>query len=294
MDCMDFIVGASGRAGLLQENLRQLSEPTMAEAQRKPGIKKSQEQLFSLVKQALDGKIVSIRKNLYRNLVAELVETYKHPRLVDHFAVMLIHNHDLTNRLVAGFDNSNKELDYRQFLTQMAIEFKSENLTEHLETFDNVISCENLLAAVVFLFDWLCSQKGQKIANVANQLPTNLHHELETVLAAFKNTRVYTKAAQFNHSCFSDHLATSSNLALLHSILEIHRIISERRQRALWVQQVDNCILTSEILMDPPDLGKLKVGQLWYHDYYLWPLRNIANQIAELKKCRNQQLSANA
>ena len=276
--------GASGRAGLLQENLRQLSEPTMTEAQRKPGICKSQEQLFSLVIQALDGKTVPIPKGKYRNLAAELVETYKNPPLVDHFEVMLIHNHDLTNRLVAGFNKSNQDLDYRQFLTQLATKFKSENLTEHVETIDNVISCENVLAAVVFLFNWLCSQKGQKIADIANKLPNNLHHELESVLAAFKNSGVYTKAAKFNHSCFSDHLATSSNLALLHSILEIHRIISERRQRALWVQQDENGVLTSEILMDPPDLEELKVGQLWYHDYYLWPLRNIANQIAELKK----------
>ena len=282
--------GASGRAGLLQENLRQLSDQTMAVAQDKRGIEKSQEDLFSLVKQALDGKTIPIRKSTFRNLVAELVKTYRNPPLVDHFETMLIKSHDLTNRLVEGFQNF-EDLDYQQFLTKirpllikLVNDFKLENFPEHVVTINNVIACENLLAVVVFLFDWLCSQKGKKVEEITTNLPDTLHSELEPVLEEFKNSGVYTKAAKTNHSCFCDKLDTSCNLALLHSILEIHRIISERRKRALWVRQDEKGYLISDIIIDPPNLENLKVGQLWYHDYYLWPLRNIANQITELKK----------
>ena len=282
--------GASGRAGLLQENLRQLSDQTMSASQDNRGINKSQEDLFSLVKQALDKKEVQIHKSSYRKLAAELVKTYQHPPLVDHFSTMLIKNHYLTNRMVEGFQNLG-DLDYQQFLTKLrpllmklANDFKAENLPEYVETINNVIACENLLAVVVFLFDWLCSQKGQKIKDAASKLPENLHNDLDPVYAAFKNSGVYTRAAKTNHSCFCDKLDTSSNLTLLKSILEIHQNISERRKRALWVQLDENDVLVSDILVDKPDLANLKVGQLWYHDYYLWPLHNIANQIAELKK----------
>ena len=284
--------GASGRAGLLQENLRQLSDQTMAASENNRGINKSQEQLFSLVKQALDAdkKDVSISKKQFRKLAAELVATYRNPPLVDHFETMLMKNHFLTNRLVEGFQNLG-DIDYQQFLTKLrplltklANELESENLIEHVEAINNVIACENLLAVVVFLFDWLCSQKEQKITEAASELPDNLHIEIEPKFVAFKNSGVYTRAAKTNHSCFCDKLDTSSNLTLLKSILEIHQNISERRKRALWVQLDENDVLVSDILVDKPDLANLKVGQLWYHDYYLWPLHNIANQIAELKK----------
>ena len=118
-------------------------------------------------------------------------------------------------------------------------------------------------------------------------LPDTLHKDLTPVLIEFCNSGVYTKTAKFNHTCFSKNLDTSSNLTLLSSILEIHRLISERRKRALWVWTDENGLLTSEIIVDPHDLEELKVGVNWKHDYYLWPLKNIANQIAEVKKCPN-------
>ena len=122
--------GAAGRAGLLQENLTQLSEVTMTEAQSRQGIEESQGQLFSLVARALEKKTVSISGNRYEKLCEEIYKTYKNPPLANHFDVMFIQNYDLTKRLVNGF-NSDKELDYRQFLTEMALKFKTKNLPEY-------------------------------------------------------------------------------------------------------------------------------------------------------------------
>ena len=283
--------GAAGRAGLLEEDLSQLSEVTMTEAQSKQGIEESQEQLFSLVTRALNKETVSISEKKYKELCDEIHETYKKPPLAEHFDEMFIQKHDLTQRLVDGIKSDKEfdyqEIDYRQFLTKMTLEFKTKNLSEYERTIKNVISCENLLSIVVFLFDWLCSQRGAEIETVTKLLPDTLHEELAPVLEDFRSSGVYTKTAKFNHTCFSENLDTSNNLALLNSILEIHRLISERRKRALWVWTDENGLLTSEIIVDPPDLEDLKVKTNWHHDYYLWPLIKIANQIAEVKECQN-------
>ena len=271
--------GASARAGLLESNRSQLSEKTMEEAQDKTKIRgNSQTQLLSLVKKALAGELVPISGNQNKELRNNIFETYVNPPLVHHFETMLIKKPDLTNRLVEGLKKYG-DIEYRQFLTKLATDFKSENLPNHAKTIYNVIACENFLAVVVFLFDWLCSKRGKKIEEIAGFLPWNFHVELSPVFEKFKHSGEYNDTAKVNWSLFVDNLISTSNLALLRSIIEIHSLISVRRKRSPWVWIDEKGYLVSEMIDTSSEIEIPQIGVAWYHDYYLVALRNIARQI---------------
>ncbi len=56
--------------------------------------------------------------------------------------------------------------------------------------------------------------------------------------------------------------------------------MSEERRRAAWVWE-ENGLLRSDVDVAKPADADLQVGLVWRNDYYLFPLRNIALQLAE-------------
>ena len=119
------------------------------------------------------------------------------------------------------------------------------DLPAHRVVLEDAIRCENLLGVVESVF-------------------RGLHR-----LALARQTRLHER------------LDTSSLPALARSVLELHRKVSEERRRAAWVWE-ENGLLRSDVDVAKPADAGLQVGLVWRNDYYLFPLRNIALQLAEV------------
>lgn len=270
--------GASRRAGLLQDNMTRLSGETMQQATLHAGIQPTaRSRLFKLVEKAMDGQTVPLPTDMKNPLTADLCTTCREIPLADHLRARLIESHDLTRRLAESLLDV-EELDRRAFLAEEAR--KSDR---HRATIEEVIRCEDLLAVVEALFLWLCASKGKTIEAAAEDLPVDLD-ALEAGRISFGRSGTYrgdTAIARYRR--FQEQLVTSSHVALLRSVLMLHKQVSKERKRAAWVWE-DQGVLFSDVDADRPSDVSLQVGIAWRNDYYLTPLRGIAKKIYEVRK----------
>ena len=270
--------GASRRAGLLTDDMTRLSNETMTESTLKGGVVgRAQKRLLVAVQEAMDGHTVELPWRMNNGLTKALYETFWDVPLADHLHARLIEGHDLNQRLAERL-LAMEELDHRKLLTDAA-----RDLPEHRATIEDAVRCENFVAVIEAVFLWLCARKGKTVEAAVENLPIDLH-ALAAARESFVHSGSYGKgAACERHRCFHEELDPSSKAKLAHSVLLLHKMVSEVRKRAPWVWE-EHGVLRSDVDVERPSERELEVGVAWRNDYYLAPLHNISKQLAEVRK----------
>lgn len=268
--------GASRRAGLLLDDMTRLSASTMEAAILTPGLGAvAQTRFFTLAKKAMDGESVPLPTHLNNQLARDLYDTFHEVPLAQHLYDKLVDGHAINLALAERLATTD-ELDHRTFLSAAA-----RDLPAHRVVLEDAIRCENLLGVVESVFLWLCASKGETVETAVADLPVDLE-ALESARSAFNNSGLYRgDTALARQTRLHERLDTSSLPALARSVLELHRKVSEERRRAAWVWE-ENGLLRSDVDVAKPADAGLQVGLVWRNDYYLFPLRNIALQLAEV------------
>lgn len=267
--------GASRRAGLLTEDMKILSPDTYAAAKEGTLISPmGQKRLLDLVGQALAGDSPELPTNLGNSLVQDLCNTYDRVPLRAHFQQKLIDNHVL-NRLLAERLRGEAGWDRRQILTSAALDFQN-----HKEALENAIRCENLLSVVLGVFDWLRSSNGKKVELAGEELQKLNLGQLSLAIENFSASGHYEGGtSKTRHEWFVATLDTTSHVALARSVLELHKKVSEARNRSTWVWEENEC-LRCDVPIENFDPERLVLGKSWTNDYYLYPLKCIADELA--------------
>lgn len=270
--------GASRRAGLLQDDMTRLSGDTLAQATLHAGIGPiAQGRLFRVVESAMEGDTVELPTHGNNRLTAELYDSYWKLPLADHLHERLVEGHELNRRLAERLLDV-RELDHRTFLPAAARE-----LPEHRATLEDAVRCEDLLAVLEAVFEWLCASKGKTLDGAVADLPVDLG-ALGAAQAAFGHSGAYgADTAGARHRRIHEQLRTSSPVALARSVLLLHEQVSKDRRRAPWVWE-DQGLLCSDVDVGRPPDDSLQVGLAWRNDYYLDPLRGITKQLAEVRR----------
>ncbi|MCB9650514.1 MAG: hypothetical protein H6730_28580 [Deltaproteobacteria bacterium] len=267
--------GAAGRAGLLEEDLTTLSSETLEACRQTTRFGPSAEQrLFAWIASAMDNATSAIEPRANNPAARAIRETFDIVPLAAHLRRRLIEGHDLNRRLAKRLTKA-KKLDHRPFMTKAA-----KKLDQHGEILEEAIRCENLLSVVEAVFEWLCTQRGRRLSDVASRLPINLA-ELERAKSDFARSGTYQGAtASHRKSLLELRLDTSSKLALLESVLYLHEEVSTARGRSAWIH-LEGGVLCSNVDLEVPANEDFEVGVAWRNDYYLRPLQSIASQLEE-------------
>ena len=237
----------------------------------------AQKRLFEAVQNAMDGRTVELPWRRNNALTKSLDETFRNLPLADHLHGRLVEGHELNRRLAERL-LSVKELDHRTFLTNAA-----RDLPDHQVTIENAVHCEDLLAVVEAVFLWLCAGKGETVEAAVADLPVDLG-VLGEARKLFEHSGSYRgDTAAARHSRFREQLDPSSNVGLARSVLLLHEMVSEERKRAPWVWE-EQGVLSSDVEVERPSERELQVRVAWRNDYYLRPLRSIAQQLAEVRQ----------
>ena len=270
--------GASRRAGLLMDDMTRLSSDSMGQATLHSGVgPAAQPRLFKAVQRAMNGETVSLPKHRKNKLTGDLYDTFRDVPLAEHLQARLVDGHDL-NRKLAEHLLEIDELDHRLFLANAA-----RDLPNHQATIEDAIRCENLLAVVEAVFFWLCASKGKTVKAAVADLPVDLK-ALSAARAAFGHSGHYQgNTALVRHDLFHEQLNTSSHVELARSVLRLHEKVNEQRKRSPWVWE-DQGVLHSDVDLDRPSDTALQVGVAWRNDYYLYPLKSITEQLAEVRE----------
>jgi hypothetical protein len=257
--------------------MTRLSADSMAQATLHAGIRPSaQAHLFKAVRRAMDGETVSLPTRMNNKLTRALYDTFWHLPLAEHLRTRLLRGHDLNQKLAQRLLEV-EDLDHRAFLADAA-----RDLPEHQATIEDAIRCENLLAVVEAVFLWLCASRGKTLDAAVVDLPVDLD-ALGAARAAFGHSGHYRgDTAVARHSRFHERLDTSSHVALARSVLLLHEKVNEERKRAPWVWE-DQGVLRSDVDVERPSDSALQVGLAWRNDYYLYPLKSVAGQLAKVK-----------
>lgn len=268
--------GAAGRAGLLKDDLTRLADNTFDACKLATRFSaKAQTSLFSSIHEAMRGQTVAIPTRKNNPLAQAIRETFETVPLATHFRAHLVEGHDLNLELAQRLMGTDR-LDHRSFMASAAHE-----LPDHRETLDHAIRCENLIAVVESVFEWLCAHKGNKLLDVVADLPVDLA-ALETAKTGFANSGWYEgPTAKQRQTLLDNRLDTTSRLALANSVLFIHEEVSKSRGRATWVR-VEDGILHGDVDLGEPTDEALTVGLAWRNDYYLRSLRSIVQQLEAL------------
>lgn len=266
--------GASRRAGLLEEGMAYLAEETrQATDSHTCLVDGARDQLFKLVSRALDGETVALPTHGNGSLHRALRDTFCGIPLKDHLRAKLIDGHSL-NRALAQRLAACEDVDRRLFVEQATSE-----LQEHRSSLQAVLDCENLLAVVEGIFDWLCCCKGETLDAAAASLPVDLAR-IERARESFATSGRYDgQTARTRQSRFHTELETSSAKNLARSVIALHEKVSKERGRAPWVWLEQGNRLQSDADVGRPTDAELAVGLAWRNDYYLAPLRSIASQL---------------
>lgn len=269
--------GASARAGLLGKGMAYLSEETAHAARCNTCLKSNdRERLFGLVRNAMEGKTVSLPTHGNDSLVLALRDTFTEVPLKHHLRAKLIDGHDL-NREIAERLASSGSLDRREFIQKAAID-----LEKHRSVLEAVIDCENLLAVIENIFDWLCCWKGEALKDAAASLPVDLAR-VEVARKRFADTGTYAgQTATSRQTRMHQNLKTSDVVELARSVIGLHKLVSDERDRTPWVWLEDGGQLQSDADTAKPTKRDLTVDLAWRNDYYLHPLRSIVRQLNEL------------
>jgi hypothetical protein len=270
--------GAARRAELLDADMTRLSADTLQQATLQPAIDHAAvDRLFSLLNRAMDGETVELPVRLNNNLPKSIYEAFHSVPLVDHLQAKLIDAHSLNKKLAERLLDVDP-LDRRTFLASAA-----DDLRDAREKIGDAIRCENLLAPMEAVFFWLCASKGLTIEASVADLTVDLK-SLEAARVAFGNSGRYGQGtAQLRHARFHEQIDTSSHTALARSVLRLHEQVSQERKRAAWVWE-DQGVMNSDVDIARPSDPELQVGLAWRNDYYLFPLKRIASQLAELQQ----------
>jgi hypothetical protein len=258
--------------------MTRLSADSMEQATLHAGIGPSAlARLFKAVRRAMDGETVSLPTRMNNKLTGDLYDTFWRLPLAEYLRTRLLRGHDLNQKLAERLLVV-EDLDRRAFLTHA-----TRDLPEHRATIEDAIRCENLLAVVEAVFLWLCASKGKTLDVAVTDLPVDLD-ALGAARAAFGHSGHYRgDTAVARHNWFHERLDTSSPIALARSVLLLHEKVNEERKRAPWVWE-DQGVLRSDVDVERPSDRALQVGLAWRNDYYLYPLKSIAGQLAEVQQ----------
>lgn len=270
--------GAARRAGLLDDDMKRLSDQTSVESTAHNLLSVSaQTRLIALAASAMDGSIVQLPTNGNNSLVRGVLDTFQQVPLADHLHARLVAGHDLNRELAARLLDV-EELNRRALIADAAVA-----LADHAAVLADVIRCEDLLAGLEAVFLWLCASKGGTVEAAVKELPVDLA-AFERARVGFAESGAYgDNTAAARHHRIWDGLDTSSKVTLARSVLELHEQVSKERRRAPWIWE-DGGILHSDVEVARPSEDQLRVGVAWRNDYYLFPLLSIARQLAEVRE----------
>lgn len=267
--------GASRRAGLLEDDMKRLSDATLAQATVHAGLGSvAQSRLFAAVKGAMDGRTVELPTHLKNSLPKDLRDTMWELPLAAHLAERLIDSHPLNQEIARRL--LKRDLDHRAVLTDALI------LEGHRSTIEDVLRCENLLSVVEAVFLWLCASKGASVEVAVDGLPVDLD-ALGGAREQFGHSGHYGDGiAATRHTRLYEQLDTSSHVELARSVLALHEQVSRERKRAAWVWE-EHDVLRSDVDVERPGEMAFQVELAWRNDYYLYPLQRIAEQLVEVR-----------
>lgn len=269
-------MGAARRAGLIDEKPIRLTSTSQQQARDNTYFKlPAQQKLFLLIHKAMNGETVEIPTDGRNALKRAILSTFHNLPLSNHLHRQIIESTDLC-RLLAGRLLSSEELDHRALLSNAA-----NSLSNHRETIENVMHCENFLSVVESTFHWLCASKGDSVEDAASKLPVDLDR-LRRAHESFADSGDYGAGIGGSRAkLFRDQIDTSSRVDFARSVLLVHEQVSNKRRRSPWVWKSDQGLLLCDEVFDYPSNEEFEVGIAWRNSYYLNSLKQVATDLHE-------------
>lgn len=265
--------GAAERAGLLDIANRRIAAPYLKAAAPLPA--SIVQKLFKVIKEALSAPEAQIpiyggKKGELAVAMAQLVER---PPLISLLRDPLLFptNNPLTGELATILANKT-DWDYRPLIAQLI-----ERLPGHRETLNHLLSCEQWLAPVEGIFDWLCAHSGFSLHEAALKLPVDLF-VLRRFRTAFLHSGNYDGKAASRQNLYAG-LDLTDKASLISSLLAAHKAVAEEKEAGPWIGFDENERLDVRVSMDAPNKGELDPATAWRNDYYLSAFWRISRQV---------------
>ncbi len=266
--------GAAERANLLNLQTLEVAEPVVRAIQELPLLQPSfRKSLFDIIKQAIDSPKQNIQ--FPNKLALALAQLVAQPPLKAVLMEPLMRPSGclLTGELSTRLAKLDWDGDYRALLAR----FSSE-LSEHRETFEQLVRCEQWLAPLEASFEWLCGNGSLSLKEAASKLPVNLA-DLRVAQQGFRNSGDYKNGTGKSRHTLYGTIEHGSTEDFIVSLLEAHRTVSEERGAGPWALLNENGRLEVLVPMNIPDKLALEPSKAWRNDYYLWSLWSLSRQM---------------
>lgn len=270
--------GAAFRAGLLDTSLERLTDEAMTTVEAAPMIATSeaQDELFGVIRSALDGVSPELDTTTARPLVNQVMAAWGAIPAAELLWDRLIATTPLTATLASVIlQASDDRIDHRTVLARTGQLFE-----EHAAVIDNVVRCENYLSVLESIFLFTCAWGGtrQSFSEAAAELGVDLQ-QLSVAQERFATSGQYEGIARARVGAFADRIDTSSGEGLLRSVLEVHEWVAKGRGRAMWVWEDEGGRLVGDVDVRSPSEDQFVVGRAWRNDYFLSALGSVAQEL---------------
>lgn len=178
----------------------------------------------------------------------------------------------ITRELAMLARNSMQSDNVRQFVAQAI-----EQLPAHASHLENVQRCEGYLAPLEAIFEYLCSKTNLPLTVVERDLAVDLF-ALRDARKEFALGGIYEGSLQGRVDQLLL-LDLSSKQQLIISLIDHHRVISESRSNAPWLQLDDQGMVECSLAISPPAPEQLMPGSTWRNRYYLDCLAALSRQL---------------
>jgi len=166
------------------------------------------------------------------------------------------------------------EIKYRDFIKAIRDEIEEPDLIQNIEEIEN---CENYLAIIASVFDYLCTMDGQSIDSVVNRTGRFLNlNKLTKAQKSFKQLPCNSNDTVRNriNMLGGEVIIATSFKECIQTLVQYHEHLMEKRHNEAWITIESNGVLVVSQKADPfePDWN---IGETWRHDYFFSSLRNI-------------------
>lgn len=259
--------GAARRSGLLDRSLRRLnSEVYSAFKSDDIGLSPKQRNKFcELIQEAYNnptvGAVLPLKKDFCRAVSQTLRSMGKNRSLL---LTYLITKHQILPKVAEDLFLQ-KAFDYRRFVNACAQKHK-----EHRHIFEDIIKCEDFIATLDSIFQFMYAHEKQYLKTVAGKLPI----DVEVLTEAHRrfldvHTRPTKGVAALRYKYFTEGFDGSSKEALLRWLLRMHLKVVESRGGSPWLEldTADRLVIHNEYASS----DKLAVipGKGWMNPYYI-------------------------
>lgn len=234
-------------------------------------------ELFNIIQYAYDNKNegaeLKLKKTLCRQLHGVLSKPSKNKGvfrkyLIDQF---LTDEVPLMKLTAEYFLQANVLItEYRQHISSCR------NISKkHAYLFTDIIYCEDYIATLQSVIQFLYSQRGRKISETCQKLPLDLN-KLEGAYSNFKNISNIPKSgiAAGRYKQFIDNFTVTSKMDFVDWLLNLHNKIITERSGSPWIELVNDVIT---INVEYPSNENLIVvpGKGWSNPYYFNTLASV-------------------